>query len=236
MELFHILLFLLESRLWRTSWYVQMRRSHVVNPEFVEWRYEGTRWTVFISRRDSVRAIQHLALWLRKELEKNATAARKKSVNGEDQTPDTHQHQHRIPILILSSFEVVTFLNAAELMSGMAEKLNGMQIITFVNVKTQKRGSGLSFTQPGLEVNMLSNYISVCFNYVSAREARRQRKRNAELHAYKWNIWNKDRATGEMGSPAASGEELWGKYRKCGFVSQAAVCAFNSIRRVNGEK
>lgn len=70
-------------------------------------------------------------------------------------------------------------------MSGMAEKLNGMQIITFVNVKPQKRGSGLSFTQPGLEVNMLSNYISVRFNYVSAREARRKRKRNTELHAYK---------------------------------------------------
>lgn len=47
----------------------------------------------------------------------------------------------------------------------MAEKLNGMQIITFDNAEPQKRGRGLPFTEMGLEVNMHSNYISVHFNY-----------------------------------------------------------------------
>lgn len=54
----------------------------------------------------------------------------------------------------------------------MAEKLNGMQIITFDNAEPQKRGRGLPFTEMELEVNMHSNYISVHFNYEAARGAR----------------------------------------------------------------
>lgn len=76
----------------------------------------------------------------------------------------------------------------------MAEKLNGMQIITFDNAERQKRGRGFPFTEMGLEVNMHSNYISVHFNYEATRGARKrekkERQKRAELDvtAYKSNI------------------------------------------------
>lgn len=58
----------------------------------------------------------------------------------------------------------------------MAEKPNGMQIITFDNAEPQKKGGeALPFTKTGLEVNMHSNYISVRFNYEAARAARERR-------------------------------------------------------------
>lgn len=58
----------------------------------------------------------------------------------------------------------------------MAEKLNGMQIITFDNAEPQRRGRGLLFTEMGLEVNMHSNYISVHFNYEGTQGARKRKK------------------------------------------------------------
>lgn len=79
----------------------------------------------------------------------------------------------------------------------MAEKLNGMQIITFDNAEPQKRGRGLPFTEMGLEVNMHSNYISVHFNYEATQGARKrksERKKDRQKHteldvtAYKLNI------------------------------------------------
>lgn len=65
----------------------------------------------------------------------------------------------------------------------MAEKLYGMQIITFDYVEPQKRGRGIALIETGLEVNMHSNYISARFNYEARGEARkRNRQKWTETH------------------------------------------------------
>lgn len=72
------------------------------------------------------------------------------------------------------------FIQSRERNERLAEKPDGMQIITFDNAERQKRGRGHAFTERGLEVNMHSNYISEHFNYVATQQ--RNRQKNGRKH------------------------------------------------------